>query len=112
MRWSALVLAVGLPLALRTALWSDEMRWSALVLAVGLPVALRTALPLLPAEVPAAGRCVGLAALLAAGLGCGEMGSGEMGSGEMGSGEMGSGGPSAVMGAALSRLSLAVCDGL
>ena len=78
------------------------MRWSALVLAVGLPLALRTALPLLPAEVPAAGRCVGLAALLAAGLG----------SGEMGSGEMGSGGPSAVMGAALSRPSLAVCDGL
>ena len=111
MRWSALVLAVGLPLALRTALWS------ALVLAVGLPVALRTALPLLPAEVPAAGRCVGLAALLAAGLGCGEMGSGEMGSGvmgrrEMGSGELGSGGPSAVMGAALSRPSLAACDGL
>ena len=101
MRWSALVLAVGLPVALRTALWS------ALVLAVGLPVALRTALPLLQAEVPAAGRCVGLAALLTAGLG-----SGEMGSGEMGSGEMGSGGPSAVMGAALSRLSLAVCDGL
>ena len=91
MRWSALVLAVGLPVALRTALWS------ALVLAVGLPVALRTALPLLQAEVPAAGRCVGLAALLTAGLG---------------SGEMGSGGPSAVMGAALSRLSLAVCDGL
>ena len=78
------------------------MRWSALVLAVGLPVALRTALPLLPAEVPAAGRCVGLAALLAAGLGSGEMGSGEMGSGR----------PSAVMGAALSRPSLAVCDGL
>ena len=96
MRWSALVLAVGLPLALRTALWS------ALVLAVGLPVALRTALPLLQAEVPAAGRCVGLAALLTAGLG----------SGEMGSGEMGSGGPSAVMGAALSRPSLAACDGL
>ena len=96
MLWSALVLAVGLPLALRTALWS------ALVLAVGLPVALRTALPLLQAEVPAAGRCVGLAALLTAGLG----------SGEMGSGEMGSGGPSAVMGAALSRPSLAACDGL
>ena len=96
MRWSALVLAVGLPVALRTALWS------ALVLAVGLPLALRTALPLLQAEVPAAGRCVGLAALLTAGLG----------SGEMGSGEMGSGGPSAVMGAALSRPSLAVCDGL
>ena len=96
MRWSALVLAVGLPLALRTALWS------ALVLAVGLPVALRTALPLLQAEVPAAGRCVGLAALLTAGLG----------SGEMGSGELGSGGPSAVMGAALSRPSLAACDGL
>ena len=96
MRWSALVLAVGLPVALRTALWS------ALVQAVGLPVALRTALPLLPAEVPAAGRCVGLAALLAAGLGSGEMGSGEMGSGR----------PSAVMGAALSRPSLAVCAGL
>ena len=106
MRWSALVLAVGLPVALRTALWS------ALVLAVGLPVALRTALPLLPAEVPAAGRCVGLAALLTAGLGSGEMGSGEMGSGKMGSGEMGSGRPSAVMGAALSRPSLAVCAGL
>ena len=93
------------------------MRWSALVLAVGLSVALRTALPLLPAEVPAAGRCVGLAALLTAGLGSGEMGrgemgSGEMGSGKMGSGEMGSGRPSAVMGAALSRPSLAVCDGL
>ena len=77
------------------------MRWSALVLAVGLPLALRTALPLLPAEVPAGGRRVGLSTLLAAGLA----------SGEVASGEVASGGPSVVMAAALSW-SPAVCDGL
>jgi hypothetical protein len=76
------------------------MRWSALVLAVGLPMALRTALPLLmPAEVPAGGRRVGLSALLAAGLA-----SGEVASGEVASGEVASGGPSVVKAAALSGL--------
>jgi hypothetical protein len=69
---------------------ADEMRWSALVLAVGLPKELRTALPLLlPAEVPAGGRRVGLSALLAAGLA---------------SGEVARGGPSVVKAAALSGL--------
>ena len=79
---------------------ADEMRWSALVLAVGLPTALRTALPLLlPAEVPAGGRRVGLSALLAAGLA-----SGEVASGEAASGEVARGGPSVVKAAALSGL--------
>ena len=73
---------------------ADEMRWSALVLAVGLPTALRTALLLLPAEVPAGGRRVGLSALLAAGLA----------SGEVASGEVASGGPSVVKAADLSGL--------
>jgi len=110
MRWSALVLAVGLPTVLRTALalLPDEMRWSALVLAVGLPMVLRTALALLmPAEVPAGGRRVGLSALLAAGLA-----SGEVASGEAASGEVARGGPSVVKAAAFSWPSPAVSDGL
>ena len=79
--------------------WSAfTARWSALVLAVGLPKELRTALPLLlPAEVPAGGRRVGLSALLAAGLA---------------SGEVARGGPSVVKAAAFSWPSPAVSDGL
>ena len=91
---------------------ADEMRWSALVLAVGLPTALRTALPLLPAEVPAGGRRVGLSALLAAGLASGEVASGEAASGEVASGEVARGGPSVVKAAAFSWPSPAVSDGL
>ena len=92
---------------------ADEIRWSALVLAVGLPTALRTALLLLlPAEVPAGRRRVGLSALLAAGLASGEVASGEVASGEAASAEVARGGPSVVKAAAFSWPSPAVSDGL
>ena len=104
MRWSAFTARWSA----FTARWSAfTARWSALVLAVGLPTALRTALLLLPAEVPAGGRRVGLSALLAAGLG-----SGEVARGEVASGEVASGGPSVVKAAAFSWPSPAVSDGL